>query len=481
VETMLAVSAAGTVAQSKATEYKEEEARTRGGMSAAPADQAMVMVDAHGLIRHCSRGAGELLASPPQAVRGKSLSKLMPDLPLRRETPGYNLAYLIMNYAPGAWHAGCIRTAEGRPVLVEFSMVPMRLGRQTWLLLNLREKSPEPQFQNHLERLIVSLGGSREAAVVTSPAGVIEYVNPAYEVLTGYGLSEVVGQTQRILKSGEQPSSFYQALWETLAAGRTFRGVFANRAKDGHLFHVDQVIRPFMDRGGRVTHYVATCRDVSHQIRAQEELRHRAEFDGLTGLANRYLLCDRLHQEIARARREHGMFALVCVDLDRFKAINDVRGHLAGDSVLRAVSSQLVQAVREMDTLGRWGGDEFLLILPGVCEPVDVQAVLAKIVASVQEVSPEMDALPPVTLSAGAAIFPADADEADDLIHKADLAMYQAKLRGGNGYCAWGTALWERAPKGEPAKPGGAPRPRRTSPARGHLTCVRGGARSQAL
>ena len=447
--------------------------KVRAAEYIALADQAMVVVDAHGLIRHCSGEAAELFAASPHALRGRSLADVMPQLPLRRETPGYNLAFLLMNFAPGAWHRASVRAHDGSARVVEFSLALMRLGRQTWLLMNLREARQEPEFQipSHLERLMASLASNSDAAVVTSPAGVIEYVNPAYETLSGFAFSEVVGQTQRLIKSGVHPPSFYQALWQTLEAGRSFRAVFANRAKDGHLYHLDQVIRPFMDRGGRITHYVSTGRDVSHQVLAQQELQHRADFDSLTGLANRYLLRDRLHQEIARARRESTMFALVCVDLDRFKAINDHCGHLAGDATLRAVSAQIARAVREMDTLGRWGGDEFLLILPGVYEPADVQAVLAKIVASVGALPPEVRTLAPVTLSVGAAIFPADADEADSLIHKADLAMYQAKLRGGNGYCAWGTALWEHVGK----IAGAEKSPRVRSGRRGHLTCLRGG------
>lgn len=477
MESMFAVRAAEVFARSWAREDETGRARECGTAVGAVTDQAMIVIDARGLIRHCSTGAGEFLGSPSRSMCGRGLGEVLPGLPLRGETPGYNLAYLLMNHPPGAWHAGWVRAPGGEPRRVELSIALMHLGGQAWILMALREPPrPERQGHNHLERLIASLAASADVAVVTSPAGVIEYVNPAYEALTGYRLSEAVGQTQRIVKSGQHPPAFYQAMWRALSAGQSFRGIFANRAKSGRLFYVDQVIRPFLDRAGRITHYVATGQDVSQQVEAQRELQHRADFDGLTGLANRHVLRDRLNQEIARARRESGTFALACVDLDRFKLINDRRGHLAGDAALRVVAAHLAKAVREMDIVGRWGGDEFLLILPGLSEPMDVGAVLAKIVASVADLPEGLDLPSRITLSVGAAIFPADASEADELIHKADRAMYQAKLHGGNGYCAWDSRS-TLASEGRPAE--GAPRhARRKSAGRSHLSCVPGGARA---
>jgi diguanylate cyclase (GGDEF)-like protein/PAS domain S-box-containing protein len=441
----------------------------RGGAQAALGDQALLVIDVHGLIRHCTARAGGLLTQSPAALRGRPCTEVLPDLPLRRQTPGYNLAYLMMAYAPGDWHQGDVLAGDGRQLRLDLSLTVLNLGKHFWILVGLRLPPPEIQLRNHLDRLIAGLAASQEAAVVTNPMGIIEYVNPAYEALTGYGLGEAVGQTQRILKSGLHPPPFYQALWDALRAGRAHRAVFANRARNGKLFYLDEVLRPFMDRQGRITHFVSIGRDVTHQILVQEELQHRANFDGLTGLANRQLLMDRLCQEIARARREAGKFALVCVDLDSFKAINDRYGHAAGDAALRGVSAQLVQAVREMDTVARWGGDEFLLMLPGVFEPMDVAAVLRKIVASVHGPMAGPCWIP-ITLSAGAAVFPADGDEADQLIQMADAAMYQAKNRGGNGYCTWSAAARGRAAESVKA----TPRLRRARPGRAQLTCVHG-------
>jgi diguanylate cyclase (GGDEF)-like protein/PAS domain S-box-containing protein len=498
VGNMLAERAAEFAALSALSERSGEE-RGRALGPAAPADPAILVVDVRGQVRHCTGGAAGLLGRSPTAVHGSALSELMPELPLRRETPGYNLAYLILNFGPDLWHEMSVLGADGQSRVLMMSFAVLHLDRHNWLLVSLREPEPAAQSRDHLEQLIARLAGSPEPAMITTASGLIAYANPAYEALTGYRLDELVGQGPSLLKSGLHPPEFYQTLWQTLNDGGTYHAVFTDRAKGGRLFYLDETIRPFMDRQGQITHFVATGRDISAQVVAQQELKHRADFDGLTGLANRYLLRDRLHQEIARARREAGMFALVCVDLDGFKGINDRLGHLAGDAALRAVAAQLAQAVREMDTVARWGGDEFLLILPGVFEPVDLASVLSKILASVAGVPSDPKTRTPITLSAGAAIFPADADDADELIRKADLAMYQAKIRGGNGYCAWDTALWQRGGRGTRVPPE-LPHPAPAAPAREvfaaplpaqavaapswraraerkHLTCVQGGAK----
>lgn len=468
-----AVAAAQQFTQQFTEQFTEQE-REREPAPVVLTDQATMVVDARGQIRHCSRGAAELLDRSPQLLQGHALTDVLPDLPLRQATPGYNLAYLCFHFGADTWHEASAVGADGDPVQVEVSIAVVQLDRHIWLLVSLRPAQAAMRPRGHMAHLIATLAASSEAAVVTSAEGIIEYANPAYEALTGYGMQELLGQSTRILKSGLHSPDFYQALWEALSAGRTYRAVFANRAKDGRLFYLDEMIRPFLDRYGRITHYVATGRDVSAQVMAQKELQHRADFDGLTGLANRYLLRDRLNQEIARARREGGMFALVCVDLDGFKAINDRLGHLAGDNALRAVSARLTEAVREMDTVGRWGGDEFLLILPGVFEPLDLAAVLSKLLASVASVPNDPRTRTPITLSAGAAIFPSDADDAEELIRKADLAMYQSKVRGGNSYCTWGSGVWGE--RGGKMVEIGSAHARRGRLSGSHLTCVRGGA-----
>lgn len=274
VETMTAVRAAETEIPSWAWGGSDEEMEGAGGggTQAALGDQALVVIDPHGSIRHCTARAGALLARPPETLQGRLVTELLPGLPLRRHTPGYNLAYLMMTFAQGAWHQGRALTGDGRQLQVELSLMVVNLGKHFGVLVSLRQPPPEVQLRNHLERLIADLAASPDTAVVTNPAGVIEYVNPAYEKLTGFGLGDAVGQTSGIIKSGHHTPAFYRAMWDALLAGHSHRAVFTNRARDGQLFRLDQVLRPFVDRRGRTTHYVATGREISFQGIRQPDL-----------------------------------------------------------------------------------------------------------------------------------------------------------------------------------------------------------------
>ena len=279
---------------------------------------------------------------------------------------------------------------------------------------------------------------------MTALDGLIRYVNPAYERITGFAAHEVMGKTRRVVQSGVHPPSFYRALWEALRGGQAHRAVFSNRARSGEIFHLEEELRPFTDRRGNTIGYVSIGRDISHQVRADEALRHRANYDSLTGVANRHLLMDTVQHEIARARRERGNFTVVCADLDGLKGINDHYGHATGDAALCAISKRLADTVREMDVVGRLGGDEFLLILPGMHRRGDIESSLRKLVDSVRSIEVGKDLPVAVTLSAGAATFPFDATDVEGLMRAADAAMYRAKLRGGNGF--WVPGM-DRAPR----------------------------------
>ena len=172
-------------------------------------------------------------------------------------------------------------------------------------------------------------------------------------------------------------------MWGALRSGVEFRGVLINRKKSGELFHEEKVIRPFFGSDGRVTHFVSIGRDVTDRIREMEDLTRAATHDSLTDLPNRRLFFDRLGQALRQAARRGTGLAVAVVDIDRFKAINDLHGHLAGDAVLQGVASRLQRCVREEDTVARLGGDEFGLILLDATDPAVVAALLEKILRSI--------------------------------------------------------------------------------------------------
>jgi diguanylate cyclase (GGDEF)-like protein/PAS domain S-box-containing protein len=270
-----------------------------------------------------------------------------------------------------------------------------------------------------------------DAVMITDADGVIEYVNPAFEALTGRTRKELLGRTPSILRSGVQQARFYRRLWRKLRAGRTFRGVFVNRRKNGRLFLEEEVIRPVRDAKGSVRHFVCSGRDVTRQMRDFDRFKHAATHDSLTDLPNRSLFLDRLTQAVRQAARRGESAAVAILDIDGFREANNRYGHLAGDAVLQAIARRTAGCVREVDTVARIGGDEFAVILGNVTQRA-AQAVMKKIlVANAVPVRYARRSVP-VSLSIGVCMYPRGARTENRLRSRADAAMYSAKRAGGN-------------------------------------------------
>jgi diguanylate cyclase (GGDEF)-like protein/PAS domain S-box-containing protein len=284
----------------------------------------------------------------------------------------------------------------------------------------------EPAFRRYVEQC-------PDAVLVTDPAGMIVYANPAFERMTGYASSELAGRTPGVLKSGLHEADFYRRLWSALLAGQEFRALFANRRKNGEPYYEDKIIRPLRDEQGRLTHFVSYGRDATARAREFEKLTHAATHDSLTDLPNRSLFLDRLDQALRNAARRAEPFTLAILDIDRFRDTNNTRGHLAGDAVLRAVAARTRACMRDADTVARIGGDEIAIILVGAGE-ADAAGVLAKIVAANAAPLAHDGAELRATVSVGAAGYPDDARERETLRKHADAAMYAAKAAGGNRY-----------------------------------------------
>jgi diguanylate cyclase (GGDEF)-like protein/PAS domain S-box-containing protein len=273
-----------------------------------------------------------------------------------------------------------------------------------------------------------------DAAILTDPAGTIEYVNPAFEVLTGYRRDEVIGRTPSIVKSGRQTREFYRGLWSTISRGEEFCGVLVNRRKSGELYHEEKAIRPLFDSQGRITHFLSSGRDISDRIATMERLTHAATHDALTELPNRALFFDRLEQALSRARRGGERFAVALLDIDRFKAVNDSLGQAAGDARLRAVAQRLQRCVREVDTVARLGGDEFVLLLAGAEDEARTARALHTILRALATPVDLEEGRVRVSASVGACLGGLDIADARGLLRRADEAMYRAKRSGGNGF-----------------------------------------------
>ncbi len=308
----------------------------------------------------------------------------------------------------------------------------------------------EKEIENHkltadsLRKLSQAIEQSPVSVMITDLAGDIEYVNPEFSRVTGYAAAEVKGKNPRFLKSGHTPPSQFTNMWNSITTGQSWSGELYNKKKNGDLFWENVTISPIKSNDGQNTHYLAIKEDISIRKEYEERLMYQASYDKLTDLPNRSLAFDRLKQALANAIRDKERLAVMYIDFDHFKNINDTLGHYAGDSFLKSMAERLKGIVRDVDTVARLGGDEFMLILTSTHHksgelPLSeyreqIQQKAAEILHKVAKPCLIEDMEFSVTASIGIAIFPEDGDDPHILLKNADTAMYRGKRKGRNTF-----------------------------------------------
>jgi len=266
------------------------------------------------------------------------------------------------------------------------------------------------------------------------PETPILYVNPAFEHITGYGAGEVLGRSPRFLSGADHDQKGLIDVRESVRLGLEVETVVRNYRKDGSLFWNELSVAPVRDAAGRLTHFVGIVDDVTERKRYEEQLEHQANFDPLTDLANRNLLADRLQQSLVYADRSQRLVAVLLLDLDRFKIVNESLGHGQGDLLLQQVAERLAECVRDADTVARLGGDEFVIALAEVAEAGDVGLVVQKIRNVLARPFTVAGREIYITASIGISLYPADGQDGESLIRHADIAMYRSKEEGRNTF-----------------------------------------------
>jgi diguanylate cyclase (GGDEF)-like protein/PAS domain S-box-containing protein len=300
-----------------------------------------------------------------------------------------------------------------------------------WVLTRYLESLRQSARAHQLAGTVFS--SSQQGILITDTHGSIVSANPAYCQITGYSEAELIGQNPRILRSGVQDATFYQAMWASLKSTGRWQGEVKNRRKNGDLYvqwiNIDAVTTP---EGERL--YVGIATDISELVHTRERLASLAYYDTLTGLPNRVLFQDRLRQAMVQTRRDQEVMALIFCDLDNFKVVNDSLGHAAGDDLLQEVAKRLKSCVRESDTVARLGGDEFALILNHAKGPEEMARMAGHIIKTLAQPCHVQGAELISSASLGITFYPSDARTEEELLKNADVAMYRAKERGRNDF-----------------------------------------------
>ncbi|MES9837017.1 MAG: EAL domain-containing protein [Candidatus Thiodiazotropha sp.] len=323
---------------------------------------------------------------------------------------------------------------------------PARLGEAVKRVLEDKQLRKAHRIAEEKLRLAErAFQNTAEGITVTDVNGDIVSTNPAFEAITGYTHEEVMDQNPRILKSGHHEPSFYRDMWDTLLKAGHWRGEIWNRRKNGDVYPEWLTISAVKDNRGDTTHYVGVFTDITQIKEAQDQINFLAHHDALTQLPNRALFRERFDHALMHARRESNSIALLFLDLDRFKTVNDTLGHPSGDLVLLEVSRRMSNIIRSSDTIARLGGDEFVLLLEEQTSAQHAAVVARKLIDLFSTPMNIGEHELVVTASIGITLYPNDGDDPDLLIRHADRAMYEAKQQGRNTYRFFTQALTEGA------------------------------------
>jgi len=275
---------------------------------------------------------------------------------------------------------------------------------------------------------------ARESIIITNTAGSIIDVNATFTSITGYSREEAIGQKLRFLHSGRQSAVFYNDMWQTLMQEGCWSGELWNRRKSGEIYAEIKTISAVQDEQGAITHYVSLGNDITQMKEHQAQLERIAHYDLLTNLPNRVLLSDRISQAMLHCKRSDKSLAVIFLDLDGFKTVNDTYGHDIGDELLVLLSARMKESLREGDSLARIGGDEFVAVLTDLTTVESYELVLERLLISASDPITIKGTVLNVSASIGVTLYPKDNVDADLLMRHADQAMYEAKERGKNRY-----------------------------------------------
>jgi diguanylate cyclase (GGDEF)-like protein/PAS domain S-box-containing protein len=391
----------------------------------------MLLIDpVSGIIISANAAAVAFYGYPQEQIVGMSISEINAMSPERIAEEGMRALREECN----DFHFSH-RLASGEVRDVEVHLTPIDSGGRPLLFSIIHDITERTQAEVKLRLAATVFTHAREGIMITRVDGTIIDVNETFSHITGYSRDEVLGRNPHLLSSGRHNKKFFAALWESLLENGHWYGEIWNRRKNGEVFAEMLTISAVSDTQGITQQYVALFSDITPLKEHEKQLEHIAHYDALTALPNRVLLADRMRQAMVQALRREQRLAVIYLDIDGFKAINDNHGHETGDRLLMTVSKHMKQALREGDTLARLGGDEFVAVLPDLDNVTASETMLNRLLAAAAQPFLVGDLVLNISISLGITFYPqAEETDTDQLLRQADQAMYQAKLAGKNCY-----------------------------------------------
>ena len=398
---------------------------------------ALLIIDIERTIVMANRQAAVLLGYEQSELQGRKFESVVPDrLRATHALLQPSLRKAAGSKAQAQAQESLILRKDGQEIDVEFNVKPVRTDHGTLVACTLRDIRARNRADAEL-RISATAFESNDGIVVTDAKGVIQRINQAFTHISGFTLSDLVGRTTDMLRSSRHDQEFYNAILGEIRASGGWQGEMWAKRRNGEEYPVWLNISVVRDKDGRVTHFVGSHSDITERKQAEAEIKDLAFFDQLTGLPNRTLFGDRLKQAIRSADRSHHYGALLFIDLDNFKELNDTMGHDIGDKLLRQVAKRLMSFVREVDTVARLGGDEFVVILSDLHKEESeagnqAEAVAEKALDALREPYHLGEVTYTSTASIGATLFRDKSGSFEELMKQADLAMYKSKAVGRN-------------------------------------------------
>ncbi len=396
-------------------------------------NDAIIAFDDRFVLTFWNSAAETIYGWAAEEVMGRSVIDLLQP---RYENEDGSAAVDLMNIPENFRVEMVHRTKKGSNLHIEATGIKLRNanGDMTGYVTVNRDITQRKRDEADMIKLSLAVEQGSDWVIITDRNGTIEYSNEIVEKITGYTKEEIIGSNPSILKSGLHDTAFYRNLWEIILSGNSFRSLFINRRKDGKLFYIDMSITPLKNSRGEITNFVASGKDITHQKHMEDQLVMLVHFDMLTGLPNRTLFIDRFNQALLRGEYSKRLIAVLIVDIDRFKLLNDSLGAEIGDEIIKSIAARIKATIREGDILARLGSDEFGLALIDVAQKEDFIIIVDKMMMNLSQPLLIKGHEIVVTVSIGISIYPSDGDNADRILQNADIAISKAKRLGRNNY-----------------------------------------------